>query len=238
MRIKGIDLKYICKCCYVKSIGGGRINIASTANLKNTKAYIYEDGSLVIGSNCKLENCIISVVSGSVQLLDNVIIIGEKYRPVELIVNNGHIYIDSNSKLACKRIWVRFGGQLSIGEYTNINDGSEIRCDENVSIGSFNQISYNVRIWDTNTHNILSVDERRDLTVKKYPYFGYEKSRPETAPVKIGDDCWIGERAAVLKGSDIGDGSIVGFDTLISGKKIPSYSRVINERVLKISKIH
>lgn len=218
---------------YVHVIGDGTLSTHHNVRVHNTKIFIYPGASLTIEEGCIIENATISIEKGECVLCKNVII-----QNTAINIEDGKTSINHHAKVCCKRVWVRFGGELSIGEYTNINDGSEIRCDEKISIGAFNQISYNVRIWDTNTHNILSVDERRDLTVKKYPYFGYEESRPETAPVKIGDDCWIGERAAVLKGSDIGDGSIVGFDTFISGKKIPSYSRVINERVLKISKIH
>ena len=31
--------------------------------------------------------------------------------------------------------WVRFGGHLIIGRYNCINNGSEIRCDESVTVG-------------------------------------------------------------------------------------------------------
>jgi acetyltransferase-like isoleucine patch superfamily enzyme len=80
-----------------------------------------------------------------------------------------------------------------------------------VKIGSFNQISYNCIVWDTNTHNIYNNEIRRQLTVDHFPSFGMEFEKPKTSPVIIGDDCWIGREAALLRGSCVGNSSIVGF---------------------------
>ena len=63
---------------------------------------------------------------------------------------------------------------VRIGNYNNINERSWLRADEQITIGDYNQISYNVMIWDTNTHNIYTPSKRRELTEKYYPFFGYE----------------------------------------------------------------
>ena len=49
----------------------------------------------------------------------------------------------------------------------------------------------------------------------------------------IGDDCWLGERVSILKGSIIGDEVIVGYNTTIPGKNIQSKSTVVSEISLK-----
>jgi acetyltransferase-like isoleucine patch superfamily enzyme len=68
----------------------------------------------------------------------------------------------------------------------------------------------------------------------KFPTFGYENAKPDTAPVYIGDDCWIGERSGILKGSYIGNGATIGYGTLIIGKKIDSNKTVVSKIELKI----
>ena len=108
-----------------------------------------------------------------------------------------------------------------------------MRCDESISIGSYNQISYDINIWDTNTHNILPVEDRRRVAEEYFPYFGKETEKPITKPVIIGDDCWLGERVSILKGSIIGDEVIVGYNTTITGKNIQSKSTVVSEISLK-----
>lgn len=218
---------------YVRIIGSGYFKSSQSACISKSKIYVYPGASLIIGQNCDIRNANISVTKGSCEIADNAIIDGST-----ISIDNGELKTGHHSKISCKRIWIRFGGVLTVGDYTNINEGSELRCDESLSIGSYNQISYNVRIWDTNTHSKLSKQQRRHITEARFPYFGYEGSRPETASVRIGDDCWVGENVAILKGSHIGDGCIIGFGTMICGKDIPSECRVVNERVLKISRTH
>lgn len=199
MKIKGYDIFQLFKGNRVKTFPGGIVRIAESAHLRNIRCYVYPGAKLTIGSECRLSDAIICVEKGDVTIGNYAIVCGTQSEPVTITINNGTVEVADHSKLACKRVWLRFGGSLSIGRYTNINRGSEIRCDESVTIGSYNQISYNVRIWDTNTHSILPTEVRRQITREKFPYFGYESDRPVTAPVRIGNDCWIGENSAILK---------------------------------------
>jgi acetyltransferase-like isoleucine patch superfamily enzyme len=44
----------------------------------------------------------------------------------------------------------------------------------------------------------------------------------ETAPIRIGDDVWIGRGAVILKGVSIGDGAIVAANAVVT-KDIPPF---------------
>lgn len=206
--------------------------VEDSARIEKSKIVVSSGATLIIGRNVRIRNTEIYLEKGSITIED-FCLIGNNTKLV-IIVNDGHIKIGHHSKLACERVWVRFGGNIRIGNYTNINSSGDIRCDEEISIGSYTRISYNVKIWDTNTHNIMDPQERRKLTEKHYPYFGFEEKRPQTNPVLIGDDCWIGEGAAVLKGSNLGDCSIVGMRTVIAGKSIPPHRRVVQDIKLRI----
>lgn len=57
-------------------------------------------------------------------------------------------------------------------------------------------------------------------------------------PIKIGDNVWIGEKAAILGGVSIGNGAIIGANTVVT-HDVPAYSiavgcpaKVINKRDL------
>ena len=236
MMLKGIILKYLFSNSYVRVLKGGKCNISSKAKIKHCNIYVYSGGELTIGDNVKLENVDIYVQKGKIQIGNNSIIKSRRHR-VEINIESGNVEIGENDKIASSRIWCRFGGNIKIGDYTNINDGSEIRSDERIEIGSFNQISYNVRIWDTNTHQILPKSERRKLTKDYFPYFGKELQSPKTSPVFIGDDCWIGEQCAILKGVTIGDESVIGFGTFITNKIIPKNSCVYNNNEIVVTKV-
>ena len=43
-------------------------------------------------------------------------------------------------------------------------------------------------------------------------------------PIEIGDDCWIGMNAIIMKGAIIGDGCIVAANSLILAGEYPSFS--------------
>ena len=97
-------------------------------------------------------------------------------------------------------VLVRFGGTLTIGRYTGIAYDSEIRCEQQVDIGSYNMISYRVCIYDTNTHS-TDWRERRKRIEHCYPEGVYEEVKPSTSPVLIGDDVWIGKEVTITKGA-------------------------------------
>jgi acetyltransferase-like isoleucine patch superfamily enzyme len=133
-----------------------------------------------------------------------------------LVINDGHMEVGDCSRIVAKEISIRWGGQLTIANYTAINEGCEIRCDENISIGNFVMISYECMIYDTNTHMIYNPEKRRELTISDYPYIGTEHEKPRTKPVIIGDDCWIGKRSTILKGVTLGKFVIVGTGSVVT----------------------
>lgn len=175
-----------------------------------------EGAKIEIGNQVILQHCVVRVLKGSLLLRDNVIIGHEDPRcATEIDINSGHLEIQNNSRIR-SNIKIRFGGQIKIGSYTAINEGSELRCDESITIGSYCMISYGCKIYDTNTHCILPYSERRALTMRDFPYIGIEYSRPRTAKVIIGDDVWMGVDSMVLKGVSVGSRCIIGAKALVS----------------------
>lgn len=202
----------------------GTLKLGKNVSIIDSNVYIDRDSILEIGDNVKIENLNIALTNNSQMSIGEYCLLGESKQGggwSEYIINDGKVSVADHVMLKCQRLWVRFKGELSIGCYTNINRGSEIRADESVSIGAYVQCSYNVRIWDTNTHNILPPESRINLTIDKFPFFGYEYKRPSTSPVLIGNNVWIGEKASILKGCKIDNNAIVGYNTLLIGTHIP-----------------
>lgn len=228
-------LKFILGRNIVNIKQSAEFKISNTASLKHVRIFVATGAKLEIADNVKITNAVIYVEKNSTCVINDACIIGEiASNTTNIIINNGTLNIDEHTKLSLKRIWIRFGGKCMIGMYTNINSSSEIRCDEEVSIGNYNQISHRVRIWDTNTHNIIAKDDRRKLTKEYYPYYGYETTKPKTSPVIIGDDCWIGEKASLLKGTKLGNEVIVGYNCLLTGQYIPDKTTVVSQSHINI----
>lgn len=103
------------------------------------------------------------------------------------------------------------GNPIVIGKYENIliHENSEIErgctliAKDKIEIGQNSTLAYGVMVLtsaDPNgPHNKLS---------KLYP--------PIKAPVKIGNDCWIGARSVILPGVTIGDCSIVAAGSVVT----------------------
>ena len=213
---------------HIRVLKNGFIKVGVGCKLSNSSIIIEKNSSLRIGRNVIIDNCII-YVNGSFSVEDYTFIKGGVYT-----IDNGALNVGHHSKLSAKRFWIRFGGVVNIGDYTNINEGSEVRCDEAITIGNYNQISFNVNIWDTNTHNIYPLDKRREITEKYWPYFGKEIERPKTKPVHIGDDCWIGENAAILKGTSLNNEVIVGYGTVLIGQSVNKGKKIVSSSDIRI----
>ncbi len=209
-------------------------NVAKNVKIENCTFIVTGNSVVTIEDGAYLKNSIISVDNANFIVGRNSIV-GSRKKVTEIHVQNSCSFtLGHHSLLLLKRIWIRFAGCVKIGDYTNINYDSEIRSDESVTIGSYCQISYGINIWDTNTHNILPPEERKVLAEKYYPYFGFETTRPKTAPVVVGDYCWLGEKSTLLKGTRLGNNVIVGYNTTLPGLVVEDNKCVVTDIKLRI----
>lgn len=232
--IREVKWLFLLQHSHVRVNRNATLSKGKNVRIISSNIFLSSKAKLMIKDNVRISNVSIYISDGDFTIGKDSIVEGLGYNKSVYIVNTGSIHIADHVKCNVKRIWVRFMGNLNIGSYTNINDGSEIRVDESVTIGNYNQISYEVNIWDTNTHNIYSPEKRAEITRKYYPYYGFEYEKPKTAPIHIGDNCWIGERSSILKGTFIGDNVIVGYNTLLSNVRIDKNKKVVQKNEIRI----
>lgn len=204
---------------------GAKFFASSNAKITNASVFVDVGGSLFLGEGAQIINCDV-YVHGTMHIGKHTKI-GSPRKRITITIDDGQLTIGHHSQVLSDWAWIRFGGQLTIGDYTNINGGGQLRADESVQIGDYCMISYNVNIWDTNTHTFYPAEKRRELTERNWPYYGREIEKPKTVPVAIGSDVWIGENVSILKGSTVGDGSIIGFGCTIAGKKIEAGVKIV-----------
>lgn len=108
---------------------------------------------------------------------------------------------------------------LEIGENCEFGDNTHIVALHEVKIGKNVLLASKVFISDTN-HGIYK-GLRQDS-----PFTRPNDRKLTYNPVYIGDNVWVGENVVILAGSQIGDGCIIGANSVISGK-IPSNSIVV-----------
>jgi acetyltransferase-like isoleucine patch superfamily enzyme len=216
----------------------GNITVGKNSVLKIEEGVKFS-GKLVIGDNCNVhigKNCFFRNITIKVLENSELTISGECIFDADFYPNN--IWIGMNSKMFLQEhvriqgdILVRFGGVLTIGTYSSINWGSEIRCEEKVTIGEYCLMSYEVSIYDTNTHSTDWKERRQTI-----PNRATEEKRPSTKPVIIGDDVWIGKGATILKGATIGNRSIIGIRTVVPSGNYAEESRIVAPKPVVLNK--
>lgn len=228
---------------YIYMIDGANVRIQGrfvcprkNVVLKRSVIYVDKGSTLILHDYVRLSGIKLMVLNGAKVEIDSHSILEKGNNAVRpnYIINGGSLKVEDHVKLACQRVWIRYGGVVRVGRYTNINEGSELRSDEHVNIGEFCGLSYNLRIWDTNTHCIYPPEKRRALMCDKFPDSWFENEKPQTAPVVIGNGCWIGEKSSILKGTVLGDNVIVGYNTTMIGEKIPENKKVVQELKLRV----
>lgn len=97
-------------------------------------------------------------------------------------------------------------GNITLGDDIRINRGCTITSYSKISIGDFTIIGEYSSIRDAN-HGMA-----KDAPMRYQPH--------TSLPIEIGRDVWIGRGACVLPGVSIGNGSIIGANSVVT-KDIP-----------------
>src|SRR6202008_1610610 len=110
--------------------------------------------------------------------------------------------------------------RVTVGDFTLLN-GAIVMAEERIEIGSHCLISWNVGIADSDFHPLEPAQRLIDSQALA-PFYKDRPPRPKlkTAPVKIGDNVWIGMNAVILKGVTIGDNSVVAAGAVVT-KSVP-----------------
>lgn len=90
--------------------------------------------------------------------------------------------------------------EINIGEGVGAN-GSVIVSAKKIEIGDNVLIGFNCYIADTDSHPVDPITRHTGL--------------PDTSPVKIEDNVWLGANVVVLKGVTIGENSVIGSNSLV-----------------------
>jgi len=126
-------------------------------------------------------------------------------------------------------------GHCLVGDFTLLN-GALVMSEDRIEIGSHCLISWNVGIADSDFHPLLPAQRLIDAQALA-PYFRDKPARPKlmTAPVKIGDNVWIGMNATILKGVTIGNNSVVAAGSVVT-KSVPANVVVAGNPAVVIKK--
>jgi acetyltransferase-like isoleucine patch superfamily enzyme len=90
-------------------------------------------------------------------------------------------------------------GRITLGDYVLISPGNHIIASEHIEIGNNTMIASNCYISDSDWHDTYD----RTAELDKH------------APIKIGENAWLGARVMVSKGVSIGNNSIIAAGSVV-----------------------
>lgn len=149
-------------------------------------------------------------------------------RRVELAARKGHgrlqlgawCWIGNDNKLRAHEGNLRLGPKVVMGRDNVINTYLDIELGQNALLGDW--------IYICDFDHLYA-----DVTTP------IKKQGLMMTPTRVGEDVWVGEKASILRGADIGSGSVIASQALVKGH-IPPFSiavgtpaRVIANRLPK-----
>jgi acetyltransferase-like isoleucine patch superfamily enzyme len=138
------------------------------------------------------------------------------------VITEGIVFFDKRVEISVRRgygrlvigRWVHFGsgnrircheGSLRIGDKCVFGRENTINCYLDIEIGAATLVSDWVYVTD---FDHVTADSERPIKDQ-----GIVKS-----PVRIGAGCWLGTKVSVLRGAEIGDGTVVAASAVVRGK--------------------
>ncbi len=112
-------------------------------------------------------------------------------------------------------------GQIRLGDDTRINRGCTLTSYSEIFIGDFTIIGEYVSIRDANH----GMDPGQPMRYQPH----------HSAPIRIGRDVWIGRGCCILAGVEVGEGAVVGANSVVN-KDVPPFSIVggVPAKVIKV----
>ena len=128
-----------------------------------------------------------------------------------IVRKNAKVNIGANCLLKIRSMLIKPYAELEVGDSTTTEFGTILNICEwsKVKIGKDCMLSHDVKIYSNDAHTIF------DLTTGKN--INSTKEICQKRNISIGDHVWIGMCATVLYGSEIGNGSIIGAESLVKG---------------------
>lgn len=119
-----------------------------------------------------------------------------------------------------KKTMVRKGVEvfkLSLGDYSYLSGPGLV---EEAKIGKFCSIARNV-IIGVRGHNYEWVTTSPIITSKEYGFLEQDINQPQKEMPIIGNDVWIGMNSIIMRGVEIGDGSIIAAGSVVTSDVLP-----------------
>jgi acetyltransferase-like isoleucine patch superfamily enzyme len=167
--------------------------------------------------------------------LDEGAVLGPSARIRNIHGETDKIRVGRHSHVLGELLTFRHGGEIQVGSWCYVGEGTRIWSAVSIVIGDRVLISHCANIFDNLTHPLGAKD--RHQQVKQILNAGHPRHISlEESPVRICDDAWIGANAIVLRGVSIGEGGVVAAGAVVT-KDVPPFSVVAGNPAVVIKEL-
>ena len=122
------------------------------------------------------------------------------------LVFRGSCKISSGSAISTRK-----DSLLIFGDHSLVSDRCKIICSDRMEFGHYFMLAWEVTLCDNDFHSLKKVSNGE----KTIPF----------APISIGEGCWIGQKAVILKGVNLPSHVTIQADSLVTHRvKCQEYS--------------
>ena len=127
------------------------------------------------------------------------------------IIFTGEAYFGSGCMISVDN------GQIKVGKSFSSNNNLYISCNERIEFGDDVTLGWDINFMDSDNHTVIS-DGKPKVGVKE---------------IKIGNNVWIASHTDILKGAEIGDGSVLAYRSCLN-KQFPKGNQLIGGYPAKV----
>ena len=137
---------------------------------------------------------------------------------------DSEIRVGSHSMILGELLTFAHGGQIQIGTWCYVGEGTRIWSASRIFIEDRVLIAHNVNIFDSLTHPVGAGARHKQFQTIVTSGHPKEINLGEQE-ITIASDAWIGANAIILRGVTIGTGGIVGAGAVVT-RNVPAYTIV------------
>ena len=162
-------------------------------------------------------------------------VLGRHARIRNIRGDNDKIVVGSHSRIFGELLTFAHGGEIKIGEWCFVGEGTRIWSAASIEIGNRVLISHNVNVFDNLTHPLRTAERHRQ--VQEIFTRGHPRDISlDESPVRIGDDAWISAGAMVLRGVTVGQGAIVAAGAVVT-KDVAAFTIVAGNPATQVREL-